>query len=90
MARTIAGWGTVQSEAELFARIDAEIGRQQRQANRYAREDMDAVEWMRGEGYGEGMIAQTLGISPRNVRAIVRLLESETQNEEEVSCGQSE
>lgn len=90
MARTITGWGTVQSEAELFARIDAEIGRQQRQANRHRNGDIEATSWMLGEGYSEGEIMETLGISRRNLRAIMRLLDCETENEEEVSCGKSE
>lgn len=81
-ARTIKGWGSFQTEEELFDCMDAEIGRQRQELSHYRRSgDVEAAGWMLDEGYTEAEIMETLGIRRRELRRIMRLLNTETQEE---------
>lgn len=80
MSKThIKGWGHFNTEEELLATIDAEIGTQRRQVERLRSEDVEAVAWMREDlDASDGEIMETLGISRANLRRIQRLLDTET------------
>lgn len=79
------GWGThFQDETELLATISGEISAEYRR-RRYYEADVQAVEWMVSSGYEatQEEIAETLGLSVRNVRRILRVLGAKAESEED-------
>lgn len=90
MARHIKGWGTFETEDQLFAVMDEEIDRlspdvpgvQVRRLSPHAA-DVQAVAWLASEhGMDEDEIAETLGISLQTVRRILRQLGNNHSEEE--------
>ena len=72
----IQGWGHFNNEQELFAVMDAEIGRQQKHCPGPSYEDIEAVYWLVADlNMSPVQIAKTLGVSKAHVRRILRLLE---------------
>lgn len=76
------GWGRFDSEAELLAAIDAEIGQtHQRQRWGNGHNDCQAVQWLVGESLSIEEIAETLGMSVSRVRGICRDLGIDNKQE---------
>lgn len=71
----VHGWGYFSTEADLLAAIDEEIGVQEARPAQPAAGDLEAAAWLVEHlGYSTAQVAETLGISIRQARRIMRML----------------